>query len=227
MGALLINQLRVNVARASVLLAVLALSVGTLGCGGDAEDGSAGTPAAGTGSGGAAGSATGGSGATSGASGASGSATGTGGSGGMTATGGAGGFPAPMAVPCGTATCEPDPMASLLQSPCCVDEATATCGTMIPIIGMCAEPVDPDPRCESLMIMNFEIPSCCTPDNRCGIASAMFSAEPCTAIEDITAMFATPDGGTEDGGTPDGGGMMMGGMGNPFAGALPEPKACE
>jgi len=231
MGALLINQLRVKVARVSVLLAVLALGASTFGCGGDADDCSAGTAAAGTGSGGAAGSATGGSGATSGAAGASGSSTGTGGSGGMmAATGGAGGLGAPMPVECGTTTCEPDPMGSAFIRPCCVDMATATCGTMLPLIGMCAEPVDPDPRCDSIMVMSFVIPSCCTADNRCGISSAMFSADACTSIEDITAMFEMPDGGADDGGTgdggmPDGGGGMMG-M-NPFGATLPAPKACE
>lgn len=231
-GCSLVNQLWVK----SAAFGVLAMMVVLLGCGGDATDGSnAGSAGSGTsGTDGQAGM-TGGSGGSSGASGNSSTAGASGAAGTAATTGGAGGTTMSTTVPCGTATCEPDPAFMGFQLACCVDDATSTCGTMFAGFGMCAAPVDPDPRCESVALGPITIPSCCADGNRCGISAAMLGMG-CTSIEDITAMFPTDDGGTAegdggtaDGGTDDGGAAGTGGMmmGNPLAGALPEPKACE
>jgi hypothetical protein len=189
------------------LLGLAFVSLVALGCGGgDDEEGGSSAGSGGSGSGGAAAGA-GGAGA-----GAAGSTT--------TGTSGAGGAGGTMAAPvtCGTATCMPT--GSRFLQACCVDMAMGTCGTKIAFggTGMCNAPVDPDPRCESVMAMSLTIPSCCTDMNRCGISFAMLGMPGCLSLDEA-AMIAAGDGGTPDGGMP----MSM----NPFMIDLPMPKACQ
>ncbi len=92
-----------------------------------------------------------------------------------------------------------------------------TCGTMIAFggNGTCNAPVDPDPRCESVMAMTLTLPSCCTDMNRCGISFAALGMPGCLSLDEA-AMIAAGDGGVPDGGAT-----------NPFMIDLPEPKACQ
>lgn len=196
------------------LSGVIAASCGGGDDGGDDEASGGGGMASSAGSGGAsAGAGTGG-----------GTSTGSSGTSGGSGSGGAGGSVAAAPVPCGTATCEPGTTRFL--RPCCFDEATAKCGTMIAFGGSmaCNENVEADPRCESVMSRIGQIPSCCTEDMRCGISLAMFGMPGCTSIEEAQ-MIAMGDGGTPDGSGGSGG--AGGSMSNPFAIDLPAPKACE
>jgi hypothetical protein len=183
-------------------------------CGDDKEE----TPAGGAGGAGGESGSSGASGAgEGGTSGAGEGGTGGGGSGGTGGTGGTGGMMAEPVV-CGGETCGV-PSNTRLRA-CCVAE-TDECGEMVPggIFGPCAVPVDPHPDCESTMLGTFVIPSCCTAEGRCGIASMRFFDEPCTSIEDIVAL-AAGDGGTADGGAEDGG------TGSPLGDNLPAPATC-
>jgi hypothetical protein len=124
----------------------------------------------------------------------------------------------PMPIPCGSTECQPT--GSFIRQACCV-EATSTCGERFAFGGgACAEPVDPDPRCDSLMVMTFRVPSCCNMDNRCGIDTSGFGMPGCISLDEL-ADIQGGDGGVADGGT----GMGM----NPFGGIvmLPAPRDCE
>jgi hypothetical protein len=171
-------------------------------CGSDDKDE---TPAAGTGG-------AGGESGSSGASGAGEGGTSGGGSGGTGGTGGTGGMMAEPVV-CGGETCGAP--SSATRRACCI-EATQTCGENFAGFGECAEPVESHPECESAMIRSFMVPSCCTPEGRCGLSAPMFGFD-CMSNEDTLALG--PDGGVADGGTADGG------M-NPFGEAVPMPSAC-
>lgn len=199
---------------------VIALGVA---CGSDDSDDSNAGAGAGT-TGGSAGS-SGTSGGSAGSSGTSGGTSGTGGTGGA----GSGGTGGTMAAPvvCGGMTC-PAPSNSRLTA-CCV-EADDTCGEKIPggfIMSECAAPVVPDDECESVTAMGFTVPSCCTPEGRCGITAPLIGL-PCTANEDLDELANGGDGGMADGGASDGGMSEDGGRGfmNPFAGMAPPPGPC-
>jgi len=206
----LIDQL---VVRSLVVLALMAVGCSSSDDKSDDDDGSssgangqAGTSAGTAGT--AAGAGAAGMTATAGASGAAG--TGTAGSAGMAA----------MPIECGSTTCEPT--GSFFMRACCADSATSTCGMSFSFGGGggCSVPVDPDPRCDSITIMTFQLPSCCTADNRCGIDSSGFDMGGCRSLDEL-AEIAMGDGGVGDGGMP----MTMGGF--DISVVLPEPRDCE
>jgi hypothetical protein len=90
------------------------------------------------------------------------------------AGGGIGGSSTATSVVCGSTTCQSDPLLSAFVSACCADANTSTCG-MTAVGGTCAPPAVSDPRCPGVNFMGaFMLASCCTPDDQCGIDSAMF-----------------------------------------------------
>ncbi len=163
------------------LLLLAAWAWAASGCSKSAGNG--GTPDMGTGGGSSAtGGTGGGGGSTAGTGGAGGSTAGTGGGGGS-GSGGTGGMAAPT-LACGTATCKG---AGLLR-PCCVDEATSTCGVMgsglvnIP----CGIPAVPDPACpDKPAAMGSTAKGCCTADHVCG---STLAGSPC--------IYVATDGGS-------------------------------
>lgn len=130
---------------------------------------------------------------------------------GGTSGGGTGGMMAEPVV-CGGETCG-TPSSDRLSA-CCADDE---CGVMT--IGVtparCTVPVQSHPDCDGAMLGNFEIPSCCNAEGRCGLAAMRLFDEPCTSIEGLLQLAAD----AADGGTADGGGIS-------FGDNVPDPAAC-
>ena len=103
--------------------------------------------------------------------------------------------PSPTTVPCGAETCTlgGGGFGGLvgLAAPCCVDEASGTCG-MSAMGSPCMEPTPPpnsDPRCPSIDVGGFiQLTSCCTEDGLCGINAAQFGAGGCVDLAGAAAM---------------------------------------
>jgi hypothetical protein len=121
-------------------------------------------------------------------------------------------------VPCGPMVCKPKE--GFMGALCCKSEFDGKCGQMV--AGTCTDlPPESDKRCMSSTFMAagspVVVPSCCTPDNECGlIFNAGIGAPMCTSLiqaKQLGARF-----------------MMMGGTGMMmfnFNGALPDPVTCD
>jgi hypothetical protein len=139
--------------------------------------------------------------------------TGTAGRGGSIGSAGKTGTPAgPQPVPCGSTTCNLDPLLASFLDACCVDPSQGICGTSMG--GACMAPAASDPRCPAVNVGAFMLPSCCTVGGQCGIDASMFGMG-CIAIADAGSMasggfglFPAPsacDRGSDDAGVSDAG----------------------
>ena len=100
-------------------------------------------------------------------------------------------------VQCGSTTCSAPGAAIGFIMPCCADEANSKCGMSSPMGGSCTVPSPGDTRCPSVQAMGlFMIPSCCTPDNQCGIDASMFGFGGCTDLESAAKQSMSMGSGT-------------------------------
>ncbi len=176
---------------------MLVLLIALNACGGDDGGGEENNNTGGTGD-------TGGTSGT-GSGGTSGAGAGGSGGGGMGGAGGSGGSPVGP-VTCGSTMCE-QPGAMGFITACCAGEAMDMCGISI-LNGACMMTPESDERCPSIDVGGvFEIASCCTDDNLCGINAALLSMG-CIDLESAAE-----------------GGMGMGMMGIDFD--LPPPQTCD
>ena len=78
---------------------------------------------------------------------------------------------------------------------CCVDDGDV-CGQEIigGFFGECAVPVEPHADCESVMAMSFTVPSCCTPEGKCGLDATIIGL-PCMSNEEWIDLATDEDGG--------------------------------
>jgi hypothetical protein len=87
----------------------------------------------------------------------------------------AAGSAAPAAVPCGTTgkTCTAFtvPFVGALSTPCCADQATATCGSLMGT--MCMPPPAVDMRCPAPTVLGMVTMPCCTASGMCGIDASL------------------------------------------------------
>jgi hypothetical protein len=114
-----------------------------------------------------------------------------------------------MSVACGSTTCQAaaGPIPGFATA-CCADESTSTCGMSV-MGNPCSKPVQGDMRCPPVDIMGFiMLPSCCTPDDKCGIDASMFGMGGCVDLKSAADQAAS----------------MGGGMG--FTIMFPSPRSC-
>jgi hypothetical protein len=117
-------------------------------------------------------------------------------------------------VGCGPKVCKP--AEGFMGTLCCKENFAGTCGQMV--AGTCTDlPPESDKRCDptSFMVMGnaVQVPSCCTPNDECGLVfNAGFGAATCTSLTQAS-MFGQSF-------RPGMGMMFM------FNGSLPSPKTC-
>lgn len=122
-------------------------------------------------------------------------------------------------VGCGPKVCKP-PSADFMGQLCCKSNFEGTCGQMV--AGTCTDlPPASDKRCKSTTFnaggSMVQVPSCCTPNNECGLVfNAGIGAPMCTSVTQAK-MFGARF-------------MAMGMMGTmmfDFTGNLPDAVTCD
>ncbi len=149
-------------------------------------------------------------------------------------------------VACGTECCGVAP--GVMAEACCADDFSGQCG-MYGGFGStraCVRAVENFQGCPSVTIpvINFTLPSCCTPEKMCGIDGSVFGMGGCTELGQaaMRAMQAimmagqsmNPPPSTDEDGGVSGAGGMSGGAGRTGGGGrmgfpgimFPQPQAC-